>query len=91
MGMDVVELKNAWPDHVWSGGIDGVDLMERGTPEQVKHEVQKHIQRTNVLQTGGMFVGTSSGIDPPIKPENFRAMIEAVGEVLNPDFASDPQ
>ena len=86
VGMDIVELKNAWPTHIWMRGVDGVDLMERGTPEQVAAEVRRHIQETNALQTGGMIVGTASEINPPIKPENYRAMIEAVGEVLNPDF-----
>jgi uroporphyrinogen-III decarboxylase len=27
-----------------------------------------------------MFVASSSEINPPIPPENFRAMVEAVGE-----------
>ena len=84
-GMDIVELKNTWPEMVWSGGVDGVDLMERGTPEQVGKEVRRHILETNALQTGGMFVGTSSEVNPPIKPENYRAMIEAVGGMLNPN------
>jgi len=79
-GMDIVELKNAWPQMVWAGGVDGVDLMERGTPEQVKAEVRRHIRETRALQTGGMFVASSSEINPPIPPENFRAMVEAVCE-----------
>jgi hypothetical protein len=77
-GMDIVELKNNWPQMVWSGGVDGVDLMERGTPEQVKAEVHRHINDTCALNTGGMFVASSSEINPPIPPENFRAMVEAV-------------
>ena len=81
-GMDIVELKNAWPGHVWAGGLDGVDLMERGTPAEVTREVQRHIVETNALQTGGMFVGTSSEVNPPIKPENYRAMVDAVGHML---------
>jgi hypothetical protein len=89
LGMDVVELKNTWPQHVWAGGVDGVDLMERGTPEEVAQEVRRHIEATNALQTGGLFVGSSSEINPPIKPENYRAMVEAVREVLNPDFAGE--
>lgn len=79
-GMDIVALKNAWPEMVWAGGVDGVDLMERGTPEQVKMEVKRHILETNALKTGGMFVASSSEINPPIPPENFRAMVEAVWE-----------
>lgn len=78
--MDIVELKNAWPEMVWAGGVDGVDLMERGTPEQVKAEVLRHIRETRALDTGGMFVASSSEINPPIPPENFRAMVEAVLE-----------
>jgi len=81
VGMDIVELKNAWPEMVWAGGVDGVDLMERGTPEEVRAEVHRHIRETDALATGGMFVGSSSEINPPIKPENFTAMVEAVGEM----------
>lgn len=85
-GMDIVELKNQYPKVIWSGGIDGVDLMERGTPEQVAQTVRHHITQTDALRTGGMFVATSSEINPPIRSENFRAMVEAVGETRNPDF-----
>jgi len=85
-GMDVVALKQTWPEMVWAGGVDGVDLMERGTPEQVRAEVHRHIRETGVLQNGGMFVATSSEINPPIPAENFRAMVNAVGEFHNPEF-----
>lgn len=88
-GMDIVEFKNTWPEMVWAGGMDGVDLMERGAPEQVKAEVHRHIRETNALATGGMFVASSSEINPPIPPENFRAMLEAVGEMRNADFPSN--
>ncbi|HNX92604.1 MAG TPA: uroporphyrinogen decarboxylase family protein, partial [Syntrophomonas sp.] len=85
-GMDIVELKNAYPQVVWSGGVDGVNLMERGVPADVRNTVHRHIYETNALNTGGMFVATSSEINPQIKPENFKAMVEAVGEIVNPDF-----
>ena len=85
-GMDIIELKRTYPEMVWAGGIDGVDLMERGTPEDVRAEVHRHIRETNVLAEGGMFVATSAEINPPVKPENFKAMIDAVGELTNPDF-----
>ena len=80
-GMDIVALKTAWPDLVWAGGVDGVDLLERGTPAQVRAEVHRHILATRALETGGMFVASSSEINPPIPPENFRAMVAAVGEL----------
>lgn len=85
-GMDIVEFKNTWPEMVWAGGVDGVDLLERGTPAQVKAEVRRHIMATNALKTGGMFVASSSEINPPIPPGNFRAMVEAVGEARNTEF-----
>jgi uroporphyrinogen-III decarboxylase len=87
VGMEIVGLKRQWPQMVWSGGVDGVDLMERGTPEQVRAEVLRHTRETDALHTGGMFVASSSEINPPIPPENFRAMVEAVGEMRNPDLA----
>jgi len=83
-GMDAVELKQTWPRHVWAGGLDGVDLLERGAPEQVRQEVRRQLEETDALRTGGLFIGSSSEINPPIPPENYRAMVEAVGEVVNP-------
>jgi len=80
-GMDIVELKNLYPQMVWSGGVDGVDLLERGTPEQVRDEVRRQILKTNALNTGGMLVASSSEINPSVQPENFRAMVEAAGSV----------
>jgi Uroporphyrinogen decarboxylase (URO-D) len=80
--MDIVELKNTWPHKVWAGGVDGVDLMERGTPQQVKAQVRRQIVETDALNMGGMFVASSSEINPPIPPENFTAMIEAVAECV---------
>ncbi len=85
-GMHIIELKNTWPGMVWAGGVDGVDLMERGTPGEVRRTIHRHIEQTNALATGGMFVASSSEINPPIEPENFKAMVDAVGELFNPDF-----
>ena len=81
-GMDIIELKNTYPDFVWTGGIDGVDLMERGSIEQIKAEVRSHILDTNAINKGGMFIETSSDINPTIPPESFKAMVEACGEVV---------
>jgi hypothetical protein len=86
VGMDIVELKKTWPKFVWAGGIDGINLMEGGTPDQVRREVHRVIVETDALHCGGIFIDTSSEINPPIKPENFKAMINAVGEYRNWDF-----
>jgi hypothetical protein len=85
-GMDIVELKNTWPQAVWAGGVDGVDLMENGSPAAVREEVRRHIRGTDALQTGGMLVASSSEINPPIPAENFKAMVEGAGSLRNRDF-----
>jgi hypothetical protein len=79
-GMDIIELKRQYPRMIWAGGLDGVNLMERGTPEQVKNEVHRQIEDSGVLKQGGMFLATSSEINPTISLENYLAMIEAAGE-----------
>jgi uroporphyrinogen-III decarboxylase len=85
-GMDIVALKNQWPDLVWSGGVDGVDLMEFGSPDEVRREVSRHILETRALEEGGMFVATSSEINPPVPAANFRALVETVRSTTNPYF-----
>lgn len=80
--MNIVELKQQWPSMVWMGGVDGVDLMERGAPSDVFSEVQRQISLTKALSNGGVFIGSSSEINPSIPAQNFIAMINAVGETL---------
>jgi uroporphyrinogen-III decarboxylase len=63
--------------------------MELGTPDQVRQQVRRIIEETNVLNLGGVFIDTSSEINPMIKPENFVAMVETVGEIWNPDFRNN--
>ena len=86
LGMDIVALRAEWPGLVWAGGVDGVDLMERGTPEAVRAEVRRQVLETGVFQHGGIFIGSSSEINPPVKPENFMAMVDTVGELRNPEM-----
>lgn len=85
-GMDVVKLKGQYPKHIWAGGVDGVELMERGTSDNVTAEVCRHIIETDALNTGGMIVASSSEINPPVKTENFSAMINACDKTRNPNF-----
>ena len=85
-GMDIVALKHRWPGAVWAGGVDGVALMERETPGDVRREVRRQILESGALETGGMLVATSSEINPLIPADNFLALVEAVGETRNPGF-----
>jgi hypothetical protein len=86
LGMNLVELRLVWPKHTWAGGVDGVDLMERGAPEDVRREVHRQIIETNALLEGRVFIGSSSEINPPIRLENYRAMVDAVGDLWNQDM-----
>ncbi len=85
--MDIIELKKKYSRVIWAGGVDGVDLMERGNPEEVRKEVKRQILETDALNAGGLFLGTSSEVNPPIKPENYRAMIEEATSIRNKDFS----
>lgn len=85
-GMDIIELKKKYPKVVWSGGLDGVDLMERGKKEEVRKEVRRQIEETDALNTGGLFLATSSEINPMIKVENFVAMVEEARAIRNKNF-----
>jgi hypothetical protein len=78
-GMDIVNLAGLYPKHVWSGSVDGVDLMERGTPEAVYREVRRQITETRALERGGILLATSSELNPMIPKENFLALIKAAG------------
>ncbi len=87
VGMDIIELKKKYPKVIWAGGLDGVDLMERGNPQEVRKEVRRQIEETDALNTGGLFLGTSSEINPPIKPENYQAMVEEATSIYNKNFS----
>lgn len=86
-GMDIVELKKKYPKAIWACGINGVNLMTFGSPGEVREEVRRQIEETDALNTGGLFLGTSSEINPPIKPENYRAMIEETRSIRNKNFS----
>ena len=76
-GMDIVELSRLYPRMLFSGSMDGVDLMERGAPEMVFSEARRQIRETGVLERGRMLLASSSEINPTIPKENFLAMVSA--------------
>lgn len=60
-----------------NGGIDTVNVMWRGTPEDVDQSVREAIEAA-VLPAGGYIVGTSDSITEEAPPENFGALFQAV-------------
>ena len=84
--MNIEELVKEYPQFVWMGGVDGVNVMELGTPEDVVKEVTQIIEKTDALRKGGIFIDTSSEINPPIPLDNYLAMIETCHSFKNKNF-----
>ena len=86
-GMHIEELKSEYPNLIWAGGLDGIDVLEFGTPEDVRQEALNIIRKTNAVEDGGIFLDSSSEINPPIPVENFTAMLQAADEARNTSFS----
>jgi uroporphyrinogen decarboxylase len=75
-GMDIVEVKRRYGDRVCLiGNIDCGELLSRGTPEQVTRTVRDTIRQA--APGGGYIMSSSNTIHSSVKPENYRAMIDA--------------
>jgi hypothetical protein len=77
-GMDARMLKDQYGDKLvfWGGGIDTQEVLPRGTPEQVKAQVQ---ERLDILSKGGGYVfNTIHNIVGNTPVENIAAAFEAV-------------
>lgn len=76
--MDIIELKKNFGDKLCLIGNVEVDLLARGSIEEVKTSVIKNIE--NVGFNGGYCVGSSNSIPEYVKLENFITMIETTKE-----------
>jgi len=85
-GMHLEELACQYPNLIWAGGVDGVGTMEFGSLDDVRNEVHRIIDETAALDRGGIFIDTSSEINPTIPASSFQTMVNAVGERTNPAF-----
>ena len=72
--MDIVEVKRRYGDRFAVIGNVELDLLARGTVEQVRAEVRRVIRE--VAPGGGFCLGSSNTIAYYVRPENYRAMIE---------------
>jgi uroporphyrinogen decarboxylase len=62
----------------WGGGVDPREILNRGTPEQVREDVK---QRLEIFAPGGGFVFNNiHNILGEVPPENIMAMFETVQE-----------
>jgi len=81
-GMDIREIKEKYGHKVCLvGNIDCGPLLTFGTPEDVEKTVKETIE---IAAPGGGFILTSSNsIHSSVKPENYKAMIEAARKYGN--------
>ena len=78
--MEPDKLKKEFGNDIvfWGGGADTREILNKGTPEQVKKDV---FERLEVFSPGGGFVfNTIHNILPDVPPQNITAMFEAVKE-----------
>ena len=62
----------------WGGGADTRNVLNRGTPAQVRDHVRRLIE--TFAPGGGFVFNTVHNILPDVPPENVVAMFEAVAE-----------
>jgi len=75
-GMDIGEVKRRYGDRIaLAGNVDCGELLSRGAPEEVVEAVKETIAKGS--PGGGHILASSNSIHPAVKPENYRAMLEA--------------
>ncbi|MFQ5858834.1 MAG: uroporphyrinogen decarboxylase family protein, partial [Anaerolineae bacterium] len=75
-GMDIGEVKRKYGDRVCLlGNIDCGELLSQGSVEEVERTVKETIRVA--APGGGYIMSSSNAIHSAVKPENYRAMIEA--------------
>jgi uroporphyrinogen decarboxylase len=73
-GMNIYDVKQRLAGKLCVIGNIDVDLLLRGTPEEVEADVEKHL---HLLGPGGGYVlGSSNSIPRACKSENYRTMLE---------------
>ena len=75
-GMDIGEVKTRYGDRMaLVGNLDCTDLLPNATPEEVEDAVKETIAKG--APGGGYILASSNSIHPAVRPENYRAMVEA--------------
>jgi uroporphyrinogen decarboxylase len=76
--MEIKEVKNKYGDKLCLIGNIDVDLLSRGSVDDVKKSVQNNLE--DLFTLGGYCVGSGNSIPEYVKLENYIAMIETVKE-----------
>lgn len=73
-GMNIYEVKKQVAGKLCLIGNIDVDMLQRGTAEEVVKDTKKHLKLLG--PGGGYVVSSSNSIVRTIKPENYKAMVE---------------
>lgn len=76
--MDPVALKKRYGNRIALVGNINIDTLTLGSPEDVRAEVRQRI--AELAPNGGYLVSSSNSVAEYCRPENVRAMIDAVWE-----------
>jgi len=76
--MAIAEVKKRYGDRLCLIGHVDVDLLSRGTPEDVREQVRKNIEEA--AYNGGYCVGSGNSVPDYVKYENYIAMLAAAKE-----------
>ena len=74
--MDIEQFADAFGERVCLAGNVSIDLLSRGTPEQVEEEV-KRLMRT-LGPRGGYIISSANSIPAWVLPGNYRRMVETI-------------
>jgi len=79
-GMDSAELKQRFGNNLcfWGGGCDTQNVLQRGTPDDVRADVRRRI--TDLAPGGGFVFNPVHNIQPFVLPENIVAMFDTAQE-----------
>ncbi|HEX9253640.1 MAG TPA: uroporphyrinogen decarboxylase family protein [Ignavibacteriaceae bacterium] len=77
--MNIADIKKRYGNKLCLIGNIDVDLLSRGSTEEIKKNVYKNVEEAGY--NGGYCVGSGNSIPEYVKLENYKAMIEAVKEI----------
>ena len=77
--MDISEVKTRYGDKLCLMGHVDVDLLCRGTTEEVRLKVLKNVEKAG--ENGGYIIGSGNSIPEYVNYENYLAMLEVTKEL----------
>ena len=76
-GLEMLEMKNKYGEKiVLKGNVDCTGHLCSGSPEQVAEEVKACLEKGG--KNGGLILSSSNTIHRGVKPENYKAMLDAL-------------